>query len=114
MAIITTGDDAVIPVRLKKKGAFFSISSGAEIKAVLTTLDRKTIISNVVTVNNAADGTDLANSLFIVEFTEAETLAILDVITIEELGEIILEVQVKDPKKTSWTMSINVVKGNIT
>ena len=109
MAVITTGDYAEIPFRMKKNGATFAISGSATIKAVLTNLDRQTIISPEVIVNLSANGTDLANSLVIVEFTEAESAAIT------ELGEALLEVQVADPDKPkTWTASVLIRQGNIT
>ena len=107
MAIITTGDDAAIPFTAKKDGQTFAIDAGAVIKAVLTSLDRETVISPEVTVNNVATGTDLLNSLVIVEFTEAETAAIT------ELGEAYLEVQIDDGTKLTWTKELLVRKGNI-
>lgn len=108
MAIITTGDYAGIPVTLKKNGSTFVISGAAVIKAVLTNKDRSTIISPEVTISNVAAGTDLNNSLIIVEFTEAQTAAIT------ETGECYLEIQVADDKPLTWTVTINVRKGNIT
>lgn len=109
MSVITTGDYAEIPFRMKKSGATFVIGGSAVVKAVLTNKDRQTIISPEVTVNLSADGTDLTNSLVIVEFTEAETAAIT------QLGEALLEVQVADPDKPkTWTASILVRQGNIT
>ena len=111
MSIITTGDDAAIPVQLKKKVSgkkvSFNIDAGATIKAVLVSLDRETILSGVVTLNNAATGTDLSTSLVVVEFTEVETTAIT------ATGEALLEVQVNDGGKLTWTADITVVKGNI-
>ncbi len=111
MAVITTGDDVAIPVQLEKKvdGKWqaFEISGTAIIKAVLTSLDRMTIISDQVTINNNANGTNLAASLIIVEFTEAQSEAI------SEFGQVYLEVQVDDGKKLTWTEGVLVRKGNI-
>jgi len=108
MAIITTGDNAEIPFTMKKNGETFVISGTAVVKAVLTNKDRQTIISAEVAVNLSVTGTDLTKSLVIVEFTEAETLAIT------ELGQAILEVQVADPKPKTWTANILIRQGNIT
>ena len=109
MAIITTGDRAKIPVTLKRDGATFTIGGSAVIKAVLTTLDRLTVISPQVTIDNVASGTDLAKSKIIVEFSKIETAAIT------ELGHVYLEVQVDetgdDPE--TWTGDVLVRKGNI-
>lgn len=109
MAIITTGDRSRIPVILKRDGATFAIDGSAVIKAILTDLDRVTVISGEVTINNSATGTDLPNSKFIVEFNKTETAAIT------QLGEAYLEVQVDetgdDPE--TWTDEVLVRKGNI-
>lgn len=115
MTIITTGDAPKIPVTLKRDGATFVIGGGAVIKAVLTTLDRTTIISAEVTINNTATGTDLSASKFVVEFTKAETAAILIAELLSDSGHAILEVQVdetgSDPE--TWTDGVIVRKGNI-
>lgn len=108
MAIITTGDYAEIPFQAKKNGSPFVISGTAVIKAVLTNLDRQTIIGPEVTVNKSASGTDLNTSLIIVEFDEAESAQIT------ELGECYLEVQIADPTPKTWTTKLTVRNGNIT
>jgi len=107
VAVLTTGDDAQIPYRLKKDGKTFTIGGGATAKAVLTTLDRLTVISAVVTINLLATGSDLAASLLIVEFTEIESAAIT------QLGEALLELQLDDGGKLTWTRQITVRNGNI-
>lgn len=108
MTIITTGDYVDVPFQAKKNGATFVISGTAVIKAVLTNKDRQTLISPEVNVNLLAPGTDLLNSLVIVEFTEVESAAIT------ELGECYLEVQIADPKPKTWTSRVTVRNGNIT
>lgn len=110
MSIITTGDYAKIPVTLKRDGATFTISGTAIIKAILTDVDRITVISAEVTIDNTATGTDLANSRVIIEFTKAETE------TITQLGDAILEVQVAETAEEpeTWTdKDILIRKGNI-
>jgi len=107
MAIITKGDPVEIPVTLKKNGNTFVISGDAVIKAVLTKIDRATIISTEVTVNKSATGTDLAKSLIIVEFTEEQSAAIT------YIGDVYLEIQVADPKKKTWTTKVLIRNGNI-
>ncbi len=109
MTIITTGDYSKIPVTLKRDSSTFTISDSAVIKAVLTDLDRSTVISPEVTINNSATGSDLANSKFIVEFTKSETLAIT------KTGEAYLEVQVEDTidEPETWTSELLVRQGNI-
>lgn len=109
--IITTGDDAAVPVQLyKKQGkvkSTFVIDAGATIKAVLTSIDRLTVISAEVIIDNTATGADLATSLVIVELTEAQTEAIT------LLGDAIVEIQVDDGGKLTWTTGVFIRKGNI-
>lgn len=109
MTIITTGDHSKIPVTLKRDGATFSIDAGATIKAILTGADRITLLTEEVTIDNAAVGTDLPNSKFIVEFTKAQTLAIID------YGPAYLEVQVEEivDEPDTWTDEVLIRKGNI-
>ncbi len=107
MATITTGDDAELPFHLKKSGTSFPINGAATAKAALVSTDRSTILSAVVDVDMAATGTDLANSLLIVKFTSTESAAIT------ALGEALLEVQLDDGGKLTWTDKITILKGNI-
>jgi len=111
MSIITTGDDVAIPVQLYRKIAgvrsTFVIDMSATIKAVLTNLDRQTLVSAEVTLDNSATGADLATSLIVVEFTEAQSTAIT------ELGECLIEIQVDDGGKDTWTVDALVRQGNI-
>jgi len=107
MAIITTGDHTNIPVTLKKNGKTFTISSGAVIKAVITNTARNAVISPEVIIDNNATGTDLANSLIVVEFNETESSAIT------QLNDAMLEIQVADPEKKTWTTPILIRQGNI-
>ena len=107
MAVLTTGDDAQIEARLTKKGSSFAISAGATAKATLTALDRTLIISPIVELDMVAAGVDLGNSILVVKFTAAESAAIT------ELGEVLLEIQVDDGGKLTWTRQITVRNGNI-
>lgn len=112
MYILTTGDDVSIPCRLRRKYANFLISGGATGAAVITSLDRETTISAQVTINTAAAGTNLAESLIIVEFTKVESSAI-QLGGIPFYGEAILEVQLSDPNTKTWSKMILIRKGNI-
>ena len=107
MAAITTGDDAQILYSMTKDGAAFVIDPGATVRAVLISLDRVTTISAEVAVNLSAPGTDLAASLVVVAFTAAQTALIT------EYGPALLEVQVDDGGKITWTAQLTVRKGNI-
>ena len=107
MVVLTTGDDNVIACKLTDAGKTFPISNGASVKAVVTSLDRQTTLSAVVEVNLGAVGTDLANSKVIVEFGENESGAIT------QYGVALLEIQVDDGGKVTWTKEILIRKGNI-
>jgi len=113
MFILITGDDIEIPCNLEKEGKPFIISPSGTAKAVITTLDRTAIISTEVSVDMGALGTDLANSLIVVEFTKAESAAIA-LLAEPFYGEAILEVQLSDPKTKTWSKEILIRKGNIT
>ena len=108
IATITTGDDSNLPVQLKKDNATFVIDAGAVIKAVITTTDSSSTLSETITIDNLATGTDLSNSLIIVNFTPAQTGAITT------YGTALLEIQVDDNIKTTWKVMVTIVKGNIT
>ena len=107
MGVLTTGDDVQILSHLTKKGKSFTIAEGATAKAVLTTLDRSAIISDIVDIDMGAVGTVLDESLLIVKFTEAQSAAI------SETGDMLLEIQLNDGGKLTWTNEIVVRKGNI-
>ena len=67
MAIITTGDDVEIPVTLKKNGLTFVISGDAVVKARLTNIDSVTPLTDEFDVDINAVGSDLSQSLIVVE-----------------------------------------------
>ena len=90
MSVIVKGYDAVLPVTLKKNKETFPIDSGAVIKAVIVDVDHTEKLSQEVTIDKNAEGTDLTNSLIIVQFTEAQTAAITTT------GNALLEISVDD------------------
>lgn len=109
MSVIVTGDDVALPVTLKKDAATFSIDAGATVQASLVSIDRSTTIVSAVTCSNVATGADWPNSLVVVEFSSAQTTAILDA----DLGFALLEIQVDDGGKLTWFVSIEIEKGTI-
>lgn len=106
---IVTGDDVDIPVTLTKGSAkaTFTIDPGATVKAALVSLDRQTVLIPAVTCLVSAPGADWANSLVIVPFTSAETLAVTD------YAPAYLEIQVDDGGKLTWFDRIDIIKGSI-
>ena len=112
---IVKGDGTEILVRLEKiinEVTFnFVIDVNADIKAVLTTISGDKVISDIITINNNAAGTDLTNSLIIVEFTSLQTRAIEDIGRLP--GNALLEIQVDDEKKFTWFVPVIIKNGNI-
>lgn len=104
---ITTGDDVGLPVTLKKDGSVFLINAGATVKASLVDRDHTTILAGPVTLSNATPGSDWNNSLIMVEFTSAETGAII------AYNPSLLEIQVDDGGKLTWFLDVNIIKGTI-
>lgn len=107
MSVIVTGYDVVFPTTLRKDGKTFAIDAGASIKASLISIDRSTVLIAPVTLNNAEQGTDLANSLIIIKFPSSST----SVITSYDPAHI--EIQVDDAGKTPWFVSVDIEKGTI-
>lgn len=107
MAIIVTGDDVSLPTELKKDGKTFSIDAGATIKAALISADRESTHIATVTVDKLAAGTDLANSLVIVEFPSESTGLIA------AYQPALVEVQVDDGGKITWFADVDIEKGTI-
>jgi len=107
--LITTGDDVAIPVTLKKNGVTFAIDAAATVKAALVSTDRSSKLSADVTCSNAAAGADWANSLVVVEFSSAVSGAV----TVPDSGRCLLEIQVDDSGKLTWTAPLQIVAGLI-
>ena len=107
MSELVTGDDVAIPVTLRKDGATFSIDSGATIKASLISYAKDEIFITPQDVAEGTAGSDWANSLVIVEFVSADTLAI------PQTGKAKIEIQVDDGGKLTWFTTIDVELGTI-
>lgn len=107
--IIITGDDTPFFVNLTKRGKPFEISNSAEIKVVLTSIDRTIILIPETIIDKSTSGTDLLFSKIVVKFSEIETGAI----DFTQFRNAYLEVQVADPNKTTWSYEISVRKGSI-
>ena len=102
------GDDVSLAVTLKKNGATFNISSGASVTASVVTTDHQTVLIAETAQSDGTSGADWANSLVIVEFTEALTEVVTDA------GSANLEVQVDDGGKLTWFGDIEIKIGTIT
>ncbi len=95
---IITGDDAIIPVQLKKDNATFVIDPGATVKAQLRRGD--TPVGSEITVLEATTGSAWATSLIVVVSPSADTTNF----TINDKHYLSLEVQVDDSGKTTWIL----------
>lgn len=107
LASIVTGDDAVLPVELKKDEASFVIDSSATIKAAVVSKNKKTVLIPVVDVLESNTGSVWPSSLVVVQFTSAQTSAIT------RYGEAILEIQVDDGGKITWFAPVQIEQGTI-
>lgn len=107
VAVIVSGDDAVLAVTLTKEGATFAISSGATVKAALVSIDRAEVLIPAVTCNPDVSAADWDNSLVAVQFSASATSEVND------YGPALLEVQIDDGGKLTWFVDAHVVKGNI-
>lgn len=105
---IVTGDDVSIPVVLKKNGATFVISGDAVVFVRLVSNDHYQTYSESVSQSLGNVGNNLSASSLMVELPSATT----EVLTY--YGAAQLEIQVADPKKQTWFVPVEVVKGNIT
>ena len=109
---LVIGDDWAIPVTLSvgDPAATFAIDSGATIKARLISKNHCDVLTDVVTVLEAATGSDWANSKVVVEITGT----LNGVIDIQ--GAAKLELQVDDPAgigiKTFFG-AVNLLRGTI-
>ena len=114
MATIVTGDDVSIPTTLKKNNATFTINGGATVRAAIVTQDRETVLVAATAVNLSASGTDLANSLIIVEFTSVQTAAIATAYSDSSVyRKALVEIEVDDTTVTTFFFNADVVKGNV-
>jgi hypothetical protein len=108
-AIITTGDDVTIPVTLKKNGTVFNIGLNAQVKVAIIAADRSKKLTNDILCSPDSPGADWANSLLMVEIPSSETVDM----TVPSKGSVLLEIQVDDGGKLTWTVPLKVMKGII-
>jgi hypothetical protein len=108
-AVITTGDDVTIPVTLKKNGQTFNIGLMAQVKVAIISADRSKKLTDDIECSPEAAGADWAKSLVVVEMASAETVDMV----VPSKGNVLLEIQVDDGGKLTWTVPIKVVKGVI-
>lgn len=106
IATVVTGDDLSIPVTLKLNKSTFDMR-GKTCKARLVSTDHETVFTEEITQNEAASGADWANSKVIVEMTGIDTQ------DIKYQGKAKCEIQVEFPKKQTWWIQVQIVKGNI-
>lgn len=105
-ATIVTGDGATLPITLKKDGATFAIDSGATVQASIITTAHDAVLAGPVAVLEATPGSDWANSLVVVVFSEADTDSLPE-------GLVAVEIQVDDNGKNTWFPSSRVIIGTV-
>lgn len=108
-AELITGDDIAIPVTLKINGQTFTIPPTATVEAQLVLPDHTGTWPGALKAvqSESAPGADWANSLVMVEFAGADTVAIAD------QGKALIEIQVDDNGKRTWFVTVKVVLGQI-
>lgn len=107
MSVIVTGDDVLLLVQLKKNGAPFVISSAASIKAAVISPDHCTVLIGPSDQSAAAPGASWSTALVAIQFSSAQTAAILS------YRPAFIEIEVNDGGKLTWFAGIDVVKGLI-
>ena len=107
MSVIVLGYDAVLPITLKKNRETFEIDANAVIKAAIVSMDHTEKLLSEVTIDNTAAGTDLSNSIIVVELTESQTGSMT------YTGNALLEISVDDENRLPWFVDIMLVNGLI-
>lgn len=107
MFVIVLGDDSGLNLTLKKNKKTFAISADAVINASIVNVDHSEVLAGPITIDKSVPGTNLDQSLIVVEFTGAETESIL------AEGDALIEVQVDDVKKKTWFVEAYLIKGTI-
>ena len=109
MPLITTGDDVAIPVTLRKNGQTFAIGAEASVRAVLVPLSRSHALCDPVETDSSVPGSDWAHSLVVIEIPSAVSLGI----EVPDGGRALLEIQVDDGGKTTWTAPVSLARGTL-
>lgn len=104
---IISGDDVSIPVTLYKDGVTFTIDPGATVKAGIVNTRHTKILLAAVTLDEAADGADWANSLVMFILTAAQSA------TLNSNDEAFIEIEVDDGGKETFFVRVKLVKGLI-
>ena len=104
---VTTGDDISLQVTLKKNAATFAISDTAIVKAALIHSATGDKLTSEVTQSKDTSGADWPNSLVVVEIPSSETESST------RTGVTKVEIQVADPSKLTWFVTVDLIQGNI-
>ena len=112
MTDITIGNDYELGVRLTKNGQPFNIDPQHIIKATVVSADNSARYFDPLTVSPAVPGTDLSQSLIIVRFLRAQTMAI------NKQGPAKIEIEITEDqgngfKHPSWFVPVRCIKGQI-
>ena len=110
---LVTGDDILLAIELTRKAygaavaTTFVITPTAIITARLVSTERETVYTPEITQVTAHASADLANSLIIIIFTSAQTIAI------RHQGAAYLEVQIDDGGKKTWFAPVKLIRGQV-
>lgn len=105
--LLTTGDDFILPLVLKKNALPFAIALGADVQARLVSPDHTQLLCDPVPQVSTAIGADWANSLVVVSLPAAATTSLLF------QGLALLEIQVNDGIKITWFVTVKIERGSI-
>lgn len=105
--LLITGDDFTLPLILKKNALAFAISPSADVKARLVSSDRTQLLCDPIAQVSTAPGADWANSLVVVSLPAAATASL------QFQGLALLEIQVNDGTKTTWFVTVKILRGSI-
>jgi hypothetical protein len=111
MTQIVIGNDFELGVTLTKDHKPFMIDFQAVIKATVVNTDHNTRYFDASIVSPATPGSDLSQSLIIIRFTKAQTVAIT------KYGPVKIEVAITESNgfiHPSWFVDARTVKGQIT
>ena len=105
--LLTTGDDFILPLTLKKNALAFAIATTAAVQARLVTVDRLTLLCAAVAQASSTPGADWPNSLVVISLPAIATAGM------QHQGLALIEVQVNDGAKITWFVTVKIVRGSI-
>lgn len=104
--VLVTGDDFALPVNLTANEVAVNVA-GATITAGIVGTDHAALHLQGIAQSSGATGANWGAGLVAVEFTAAQTAAIV------ATGAALIELQVASPAKATWFIPIQIVRGHV-